>query len=108
MPTIRNARGSDLIIVNDDETIFLGVQSKALSKRNPIGLGLTLESLRSDWWVITVDANSDAPICYVLSLGDVRRVASRDKGGQQRYWLEIRDYERDEFREAWDRVGIAK
>lgn len=104
MPTIRNAKGSDLFVTNEDETIFFGVQSKALSKRNPIGLGVTLDTLRSDWWVITVNANSDTPTCYVLSIDDVRRVASRDKGGKRQYWLEPRDYERDEFLEAWDRI----
>lgn len=104
MPTIRNARGSDLMVTNHDETVFFGVQSKALSKRNPIRLGLSLEDVRSDYWVITVKANSDAPICYVLSRDDIRRVASRDKGGQQAFWLEMRDFEKDEFREAWDRM----
>ncbi|MFT4090353.1 MAG: hypothetical protein QM645_06445 [Asticcacaulis sp.] len=83
MPTIRNARGSDLIVTNDDESIFFGVRSKALSKRNPIPLGLSLDNLRSDWWVITVKANSDSPTCYVLSLEDIKRVASRDNGGLQ-------------------------
>lgn len=107
MPTIRNARGSDLIVVNDDETRFFGVQSKALSKRSAIGLGLSLDGLRSDWWIITVDANSDAPRCYVLALEDVRRLASRDRGGEQRYWLEPRNYEQDGYREAWHRIGAA-
>ena len=105
MPTIRNARGSDLIVTNGDESVFFGVQSKALSKRNPIRLGLSLDSLRSDYWVITVNANSEAPTCYVLSLEEVKRVAARDKGGQQAFWLETRHYEKDEFREAWDRIG---
>lgn len=105
MPTIRNARGSDLIVTNDDETVFFGVQSKALSKRNAIGLGLSLEDLRSDWWVITTNANSDSPTCYILTLDDVRRIASRDKGGKRQYWLSPRDFEQDEFREAWHRIG---
>lgn len=105
MPTIGNARGSDLIVINDDEAVFFGVQSKALSKRNAIGLGLTLDGLRSEWWVITVDANTDSPTCYVLSLNDVRQIACRDKGGEQRYWLEPKDYERDEYRNAWHRMG---
>jgi hypothetical protein len=105
MPTIRNARGSDLIVVNDDETVFFGVQSKALSKRSAVPLGKSIENLRSDWWIITVDANSDAPCCYVLSLDDVKRIANRDKGGEQLYWLEMRDYEHEEFREAWDRIA---
>ena len=106
MPTIRNARGSDLIVTNSDETVFFGAQSKASAKRNPIALGLSVESLRSDFWIITVNANSDAPTCYVLSLSDVKRLASRDKGGRQAFWLEARDYEQDEFREAWDRIGL--
>ena len=104
MPTIRNARGSDLYVVNQDETIFFGVQSKALSKRAAIGLGKSLEDLRSDWWIITLNANSDAPLCYVLSLNDVRGLANRDKGGEQKYWLEYRDWDVDEFREAWHRL----
>lgn len=105
MLTIRNAKGSDLIVTDADETIFFGVQSKALSRRSAVSLGLALETLRSDWWVITVNANADSPVCYVLSLQDVRRIATRDKGGEQRYWLEPRDYERDEFREAWHRLN---
>ena len=105
MPTIRNARGSDLFVTNGDESRFFGVQSKALSKRNPIRLGLSLEDIRSDYWVITVNANTDTPVCYVLSKDDIRRVASRDKGGQQAFWLEMRDYEQEEFQEAWDRIG---
>ena len=57
MPTVRNARGSDLIVVNEDETVFLGIQSKALSKRQAVGLGKRIDELRSDWWIITVHAN---------------------------------------------------
>ncbi len=107
MPTVRNARGSDLIVVNDDETVFFGIQSKALSRRAAVPLGLNLDTLRSDWWIITVGANSESPRCFVLSLDDVRRSASRDKGGEQRYWLEPRDYDRDEYRDAWHRIGVS-
>jgi hypothetical protein len=35
----------------------------------------------------------------------VRQIAHRDKGGEQRYWLERRDYVRNEFLEAWERMG---
>lgn len=48
MPTIRNARGSDLFVTNDDETIFFGVQSKALSKRAAVPLGKDGQELRSE------------------------------------------------------------
>lgn len=106
MPTIRNARGSDLIVTNADETVFFGVQSKALSKRNPVPLGLNICDLRSEWWVITVHANSDNPICYVLKNEEVKLLAFQDKNGGA-YWLQPRSYDRDEFREAWDRLNPA-
>lgn len=103
MPTIRNARGSDLIAINDDETCILGVQSKALSKRNPVPLGLNLDNLRSDWWIITIHANSDNPVCYVLRLAEVRALAFQDKSGGA-YWLQPTAYDKAEFRDAWHRL----
>ena len=84
---------------------FFGVQSKALSKRHAVPLGTDLHSLRSDWWIITVHANSDTPACYVLRLEDVRAIATQDRNGG-RWWLEPKAYDRDEFREAWHRLVL--
>ncbi|AVW90637.1 hypothetical protein DA792_05650 [Celeribacter baekdonensis] len=103
MPTIRNARGSDLIITDADETVFYGVQSKALSKRYAVPLGKKIEELRSEWWVITIHANSDSPTCFVLRNEEVRQLAQQDKKGGA-YWLEPTAYDRDDYREAWDRI----
>jgi hypothetical protein len=107
MPTIRNARGSDLIVTDEDETVFFGVQSKGFSKRYPVPLGLSLASLRSDWWIITIHANSDNPICYVLRLEEVRALAGQDKNGGK-WWLDPKAYDRDEFREAWHRLAYPR
>ncbi len=104
MPTVRNARGSDLIVTDANETVFFGVQSKGLSKRAAVPLGREIDQLRSDWWVITVRANSDKPTCYVLRNAEVRTLASRDANGGA-CWLEPRAYDRDEFREAWGRIS---
>lgn len=104
MPTIRNARGSDLIVTDGDEDVFFGVQSKALSKRQAVPLGTSLEVLRSDWWVITVRANSDSPTCFILTCEEVRSGATQDKNGG-RYWLEPRDYDHDQYRDSWERIG---
>lgn len=106
MPTIRNARGSDLIVTDGDETVFFGVQSKALGKRQAVPLGRNLEGLRSDWWVITMHANSDRPVCFVMRSEEVRQLATQDKNGGA-YWLEPRAFDQDEFREAWDRIALA-
>jgi hypothetical protein len=105
MPTVRNARGSDIIVTNSDETVFFGVQSKALSKRDPVPLGTSLENLRSKWWIITIKANSDQPICFILSLEEVKERAIANKSGKQAYWLQPTAYDHPEFREAWHRLG---
>src|SRR3954452_13251619 len=65
MPTVRNARGADLYAASGDESVVLRIQSKALSKKAPVPLGSNLNLLRSDWWVVTVGANTSSPICYV-------------------------------------------
>lgn len=105
MQTVRNARGSDLIVTNSDESLFFGVQSKAISKRYAISLGLSLDTIRSDWWVITLAPNSEHPVCYVLSQQEVKSLAKQDKGGKQAFWLEPPAFDRAEFKEAWERMG---
>ena len=82
------------------------IQSKALGKRNAVPLGSSIEGLRSDWWIITMHANSEHPICFVLTLKEVRSLAQKDLNGD-RYWLNPPSYDRDEYREAWDRIGSA-
>ena len=54
MPTARNARGIDIIAYNKEGTDFIGVQVKALSKRNPVPLGNSLEKVMGDFWLIAV------------------------------------------------------
>lgn len=107
MPTVRNARGADLFAVSDDEARILPIQSKALAKRNPVPLGGSLDALRSAWWVITINANSSSPTCYVLSLSEVRAAAHRgvNAGGIVSYWLQPKSYVLPAFEEAWDRFG---
>src|SRR6476620_9047498 len=77
MPTVRNARGADLYAASDDETRVIPIQSKALSKRAPVPLGKTLDSLCSKWWIVTIHANSSSPTCYVLTLDEVKTAAHR-------------------------------
>lgn len=105
-PTIRDARGTDMLVTSLKKDKIFSVQSKALSKRHAVSLGLDLTILRSEWWVVTVHANTDNPICYILTLDEVRSLASQDKGGAQAYWLEARDYDCEMFKNAWDLIGL--
>jgi len=96
-----------MLVTDADKVRKFGVQSRALSKRQAASLGRDLTALRAEWWIITIHANSDNPVCYILTIDEVRKLASQDKGGQQAYWLEPRDYDRDEYRDAWERIGLA-
>lgn len=57
----------------------------------------------ADWRIITPFAKSDAPVCSLLTLAEVRALANPNKNGAA-WWLEVRDDSKDEFREAWHRL----
>lgn len=107
MPTVRNARGADLYAASDDEARVLPVQSKALSKRAPVPLGGSLERLCSHWWIITINANTAAPTCYVMTLDEVRSAAHRGVSatGTVSFWLPPKAYALPTYHEAWERLG---
>jgi hypothetical protein len=63
MPTSRNARGVDLLAYDMSASRFHGIQVKALSKRNPVPLGKSVEELMGDWWIIVAQA-ATLPVCF--------------------------------------------
>src|SRR3546814_3397078 len=92
---------------SDDEARVLPIQSKALSKRAPLPLGGSLDRLCSHWWVVTINANTASPTCFVLTLDEVKAAAHRgvNQAGTASYWLQPKSYALEEYREAWDRLG---
>lgn len=107
MPTVRNARGADLYAASDDEAVVLPIQSKALSKRDPVPLGGSLDGLRSPWWIITIHANTASPVCFVLTLEEVKASAHRgvNAAGKVSFWLQPKSYAQPVYEEAWHRLG---
>lgn len=67
MPTARNARGIDILAVNDDGK-KIGVQVKTLSARNPVNIS-DIDDLvkRADFLVVVLNARTEKPECYVLT-----------------------------------------
>ena len=105
MPTARNARGVDIIAYDRSASRFIGVQVKALSKRNPVPLGTTLEKVMGDFWVI-VSKVATSPSAFVLLPSEVKERAHRgEKDGRVSFWLQPTDYDQELFREAWERIG---
>lgn len=106
MPTARNARGVDIIAYSRDASRFVGVQVKALSKRNPVPLGTSLDKIMGDFWVVVNKVATPTPSAFILLPSEVRERAHRgEKDGRVSYWLQPTDYEQDSFREAWERIG---
>jgi hypothetical protein len=105
MPTARNARGVDIIAYSRDAVRFVGIQVKALGKRNPVPLGTSLEKVMGDFWIV-VNRVTTAPTAYVLLPEEVKKLAHRgEKDGRVSFWLQPRDYDQEPFKEAWGRIG---
>jgi hypothetical protein len=107
MPTSRNARGIDLLAYDAPAGRYLGIQVKALSKtKPPVPLGISIDKLMGDWWIIVTKAATSNPECFIMKPDEVRRLAHRgEKDGRISYWLQPAKYHTDAFREAWDRIG---
>jgi hypothetical protein len=106
MPTARNARGVDLLAYDVGAHVYKGIQVKALSKRNPVPLGNSVDRFIGDWWVIVINAGTTTPTCFIMKPAEVKRLAHRgEKEGRVSYWLQPTQYDTDKFREAWDRIG---
>jgi hypothetical protein len=75
MPTTRNARGIDIIAYSHDGSRFVTVQVKALSKRDPVPLGTSLDKLMGEFRVIVTNiAIAREPRVLVLPIEEVRRL----------------------------------
>jgi len=105
MPTARNARGIDVVAYSRDGRRYVGIQVKSLSKRTPVPLGTSLDTLMGDLWIIINNVITE-PTAYVLRPDEVKRLAHRgEKDGRISFWLQPSAYDSEEFREAWDRIG---
>lgn len=106
MPTARNARGVDIIAYSRDAARFMGIQVKALQKRDPVPLGASIEALLGNFWIVVNHVTTN-PAAFVLLPSEVTALAHRgEKEGRISYWLQPAAYEQATFREAWERIGL--
>ncbi len=105
MPTARNARGIDIIAYNKEGKEFIGVQVKALSKRNPVPLGNSLEKIMGDYWLI-INNVAKEPNVFVMFPDEIKALAHKsEKNGVASFWLQPTSYDTIEFKDAWHRIG---
>ena len=109
MPTARNARGVDVVAYHLDDDEYLGIQVKTLSRRNPVPLGNDLNRILGNFWIVVVlpkTESHDFPAIYVLKPDEVRALSHKgiNKNGEISYWLHPDAYEKDEFRNNWEKI----
>lgn len=102
-PTTRNAKGPNVVIDSADETRTWRLKVRSLSKRAPVPLGKD-PLIDADWVIVCNKLRTDSPECYVMTPEEVSKLANRDKHGEN-HWLEIAQYDTEEFAERWDRIG---
>jgi hypothetical protein len=101
-----NARGVDFLTRSQDGSRKLTSKVRALSRRAAVPLGATLDSLLADYMIVCRKVIEANPECFILRAEEVKDLANRnEKDGKVSYWLELRDYESERFRERWDRMG---
>jgi hypothetical protein len=106
MPTSRNARGIDLVAYDPGMKRFVGIQVKTLSARNPVPLGQDINNVAGDYWVIVTRMSAEHPCSFVMLPREVKRLAHRgERDGRISFWLQPPSYDRDRFRERWDRIA---
>lgn len=107
MPTARNAKGVDILIFSQNASRKISLQVKTLSKRNPVPLGVSLNSLIANFVIVCVRNYPNDPICYVMTPDEVRTLAHKgDKSGKISYWLQPSAYEKQDYKDKWDRIGL--
>ena len=105
MPTARNARGVDILAYSQDANRKLAIQVKALSKRNPVPLGGSLDKVMGDIWII-VNKVAISPSAFILLPSEVKELAHRgEKEDRISHWLQPRSYDQPQFHENWERIG---
>lgn len=105
MPTARNARGVDILAYSQDANRKLAIQVKALSKRNPVPLGGSLDKVMGDIWIV-VNKVATSPSAFILLPSEVKELAHRgEKEDRISYWLQPKSYDQPQFHENWERIG---
>jgi len=103
LPTVRNAKGIDIVIYSQDGKRMHTIQVKALSGRNavPFSKGITVEF---DFLIICRKV-WDSPEIFILTLDEAKKAISRkvNKKGEESYWIEYKDYEK--YENAWEKIG---
>ena len=101
MQTARNAKGPDVLIYNHDASRTLTIQVKTLTGKTNVRFGKSKEIFGN---FLVICLRFTEPVCFVLPTEEVGRLARSNKK-RTHFWLEPRDYDKDQYRDNWERIG---
>ena len=108
MPTIKNARGVDIMAMTEDTKTTITIQVKTLGGINNVFIGSSKDKVIGDYWVVVTDALDDGKVmAHVLYPKEVKKMAEgRKTKGKPIYWLPKSAYfGNDDYLDAWERIG---
>ncbi len=92
----------DIIIYSQDATKKYTIQSKSLSRRSPVPLGISGQII-ADYLIICRNV-FEIPEIFITTFKDIESQIHRgERGGKISYWLQPKDYEG--FKNNWELIG---
>lgn len=77
-------------------------QTNSFSQTNAVSFGQRgRPGVVKDFLIVVKALDSGSPCCYILTRAEARDAMSEDRNGD--WWLEIEDYDTEEFKERWDK-----
>jgi len=107
MPTARNARGIDIVAYSLDGKRYIGIQVKSLSDNTNVPLGKSVDNIIGDFLVIITQVTSSKPTAFILTPEEIKKIIKsfKNKKGNVSHWLQPEEYNKEEFRNAWKKIG---
>ena len=103
VPTSRNARGFDIVIYSQDGVRKHTIQAKSLSRRSPVPLGSSSDSLFADYLIICRNISKN-PELFITSTNKIKvDIHKGEKDGRISYWLQPKHYEM--YKDNWNEIG---
>jgi len=99
--TTRNARGADAIIYNETSDKKYTIQAKGFTGKEAVGPFKEESYVIEDFYIIATFVYKD-PVVYILTGEEVKENLTLTKSG---YFLEKKDYLKEEFKEKWQKIG---
>jgi len=107
MPTSRNSKGVDVIIYNRDVSRRHTIQVKTLTNKVPVPLGLGLDSLQmNDYLIICTGVYAHQPEVFIAKPAEITNKihTGMNERGQISYWFERKEYE--QFAGRWEIIRV--